>query len=306
MDKMFSNAERAEVLVQALPYIRRYTGKVVVVKYGGNAMVNEQLKQQVMEDVVLLWLIGVKVVLVHGGGPEISQTMKALGKEAVFVDGLRVTDRETVDIVQMVLAGKINKTLVNLLEMKGGQAMGISGMDGRLIEAEIKDERLGYVGEITNINIQPVNDLLEKGYIPVISTLGCDREGNAYNINGDTAAARVAGALEAERLIMLSDIPGLLRDKDDPTTLIPELSVIEAARLRQEGVISGGMIPKMECCIEAIRRGVKKVIIMDGRVPHSILMELLTDEGAGTMIKGASSMNEEQANNGKLGIRNEE
>ena len=282
-----SNAERAEVLVQALPYIRRYTGKVVVVKYGGNAMVNEQLKQQVMEDVVLLWLIGVKVVLVHGGGPEISQTMKALGKEAVFVDGLRVTDRETVDIVQMVLAGKINKTLVNLLEMKGGQAMGISGMDGRLIEAEIKDERLGYVGEITHINIKPVTDLLEKGYIPVISTLGCDREGNAYNINGDTAAARVAGALEAERLIMLSDIPGLLRDKDDPSTLIPELSVMEAARLRQEGVISGGMIPKMECCVEAIRRGVKKVIIMDGRVPHSILMELLTDEGAGTMVKGS-------------------
>ena len=306
MEKLFSNAERAEVLVQALPYIRRYTGKVVVVKYGGNAMVNEQLKQQVMEDVVLLWLIGVKVVLVHGGGPEISQTMKALGKEAVFVDGLRVTDRETVDIVQMVLAGKINKTLVNLLEMKGGQAMGISGMDGRLIEAEIKDERLGYVGEITRINIQPVTDLLEKGYIPVISTLGCDREGNAYNINGDTAAARVAGALEAERLIMLSDIPGLLRDKDDPTTLIPELSVMEAARLRQEGVISGGMIPKMECCVEAIRRGVKKVIIMDGRVPHSILMELLTDEGAGTMIKGASSMNEEQHRDHQLGMRNEE
>ncbi|MBQ3479401.1 MAG: acetylglutamate kinase [Clostridia bacterium] len=306
MDKLFSNAERAEVLVQALPYIRRYTGKVVVVKYGGNAMVNEQLKQQVMEDVVLLWLIGVKAVLVHGGGPEISQTMKALGKEAVFVDGLRVTDRETVDIVQMVLAGKINKTLVNLLEMKGGQAMGISGMDGRLIEAEIKDERLGYVGEITHINIQPVTDLLEKGYIPVISTLGCDREGNAYNINGDTAAARVAGALEAERLIMLSDIPGLLRDKDDPTTLIPELSVMEATRLRQEGVISGGMIPKMECCVEAIRRGVKKVIIMDGRVPHSILMELLTDEGAGTMIKGASSMNEEQHRDHQLGMRNEE
>ena len=272
MIESLSNAERAEVLVQALPYIRRYTGKVVVVKYGGNAMVNEQLKQQVMEDVVLLWLIGVKVVLVHGGGPEISQTMKAL---------------ETVDIVQMVLAGKINKTLVNLLEMKGGQAMGISGMDGRLIEAEIKDERLGYVGEITHINIKPVTDLLEKGYIPVISTLGCDREGNAYNINGDTAAARVAGALEAERLIMLSDIPGLLRDKDDPSTLIPEVSVIEAARLRQEGVISGGMIPKMECCVEAIRRGVKKVIIMDGRVPHSILMELLTDEGAVTMVKGS-------------------
>ena len=287
MEKSFSNSERAEVLVQALPYIRRYAGKVVVVKYGGNAMVNEQLKQQVMEDVVLLWLIGVKVVLVHGGGPEISQTMAALGKEAVFVDGLRVTDRETVDIVQMVLAGKINKTLVNLLEMKGGQAMGISGMDGPLIEAAIKDERLGYVGEITNINIQPVTDLLEKGYIPVISTLGCDREGNAYNINGDTAAAHVAGALGAERLIMLSDIPGLLRDKDDPSTLIPELTITEAHALREQGVISGGMIPKVECCIQAIRQGVKKVIIMDGRVPHSILMELLTDEGAGTMIKGA-------------------
>ena len=288
MEKSFSNAERAQVLTQALPYIRQYNGKIVVIKYGGNAMVNEQLKQQVMEDVVLLWLIGVKVVLVHGGGPEISETMRLLGKQAEFVDGLRVTDKETVDIVQMVLAGKINKTLVNLLEMKGGQAMGISGMDGRLIEAAIKDERLGYVGEITHINIQPVEDLLEKGYIPVISTLGCDREGNAYNINGDTAAAEVAGALEAERLIMLSDIPGLLRDKDDPSTLIPELSVAEAGQLRRAGVISGGMIPKMECCVEAIRKGVKKVIIMDGRVPHSILMELLTDEGAGTMVRGMS------------------
>ncbi len=287
MDKTFSNADRAQVLVQALPYIRRYAGKIVVVKYGGNAMVNEQLKQQVMEDVVLLWLIGVKVVLVHGGGPEISEVMGKLGKQAVFVDGLRVTDKETVDIVQMVLAGKINKTLVNLLEMKGGQAMGISGMDGRLIEAEMRDERLGYVGEVTKVNIRPVTDLLEKGYIPVISTLGCDREGNAYNINGDTAAAHVAGALGAERLIMLSDIPGLLRDKDDPATLIPELTISEAHTLREQGVISGGMIPKIECCIQAIREGVKKVIIMDGRVPHSILMELLTDEGAGTMVRGA-------------------
>ncbi|MBR6219729.1 MAG: acetylglutamate kinase [Clostridia bacterium] len=286
-EKNFSNAERAQVLVQALPYIRRYTGKIVVVKYGGNAMVNEQLKQQVMEDVVLLWLIGVKVVLVHGGGPEISQIMGKLGKEAVFVDGLRVTDRETVDIVQMVLAGKINKTLVNLLEMHGSQAMGISGMDGRLIEAEMRDERLGFVGEVTKVNIAPVTDLLEKGYIPVISTLGCDRQGNAYNINGDTAAAHVAGALGAERLIMLSDIPGLLRDKDDPSTLIPELTITEAHALREQGVISGGMIPKVECCIQAIRQGVKKVIIMDGRVPHSILMELLTDEGAGTMVRGA-------------------
>ena len=286
MQHSFSNAQRAEVLTQALPYIKRYTGKVVVVKYGGNAMINEQLKQQVMEDIVLLWLIGVKIVLVHGGGPEINETMARLGKEAVFVDGLRVTDKETVDIVQMVLAGKVNKTLVNLLEMKGGKAMGISGMDGRLIEATVKDERLGYVGKITKINIKPVEDLLDRGYIPVISTLGCDREGNAYNINGDTAAAYIAGALNAKRLIMMTDIAGILRDKDDPETLIPHVTVDEAKALYDEGVISGGMIPKVDCCIEAIEKGVQKVIIMDGRVPHSILMELLTDEGAGTMVTG--------------------
>ena len=287
MQLQFSNAERAEVLTQALPYIKRYNGKIVVIKYGGNAMINELLKQQVMEDIVLLWLIGVKVVLVHGGGPEISDMMQKMGKEAVFVDGLRVTDKETVDIVQMVLAGKINKTLVNLLEMQGGRARGISGMDGRLIDAEMKDERLGYVGRIKRVNIRPVVDLLAGGYIPVISTLGCDRQGNAYNINGDTAAAHVAGALGAERLIMLTDIAGILRDKNDPSTLIPDMTISEAAELRDEGIISGGMIPKVECCVEAIRAGVKNVIIMDGRVPHSILMELLTDEGAGTMIKGA-------------------
>ena len=281
-----SNAERAEILTQALPYIRRYNGKIVVVKYGGNAMINETLKMQVMEDIVLLWLVGVKVVLVHGGGPEISELMAKLGKEPVFVDGLRVTDKETVDIVQMVLAGKVNKSLVNLLESRGGKAMGISGIDGRLIEAEMKNEKLGYVGKITNINIKPVTDLLEKGYIPVISTVGCDREGNTYNINGDTAAARIAGALNAERLIMMTDIAGILRDKDDPSTLIPEITVEGANKLREEGVISGGMIPKVECCIEAIRSGVENVIIMDGRVSHSILMELLTDEGAGTMVKG--------------------
>ena len=286
MDNHFSNAQRAQVLTEAMPYIKRYTGKVVVVKYGGNAMVNEQLKQQVMEDIVLLWLIGVKIVLVHGGGPEINELMDKLGKKAEFVDGLRVTDKETVDIVQMVLAGKVNKTLVNLLEMKGGKAMGISGMDGRLIEAKIKNERLGYVGKITNVNIAPVIDLLEKGYIPVISTLGCDKEGNTYNINGDTAAAFIAGALEAERLIMMTDIAGLLRDKNDPTTLIPHVTVSEAELLRQEGVISGGMIPKVDCCVTALEQGVKNVIIMDGRVPHSILMELLTDEGAGTMVSG--------------------
>ena len=284
MDLHFSNAQRAEVLTQALPYIQQYNGKVVVVKYGGNAMINEQLKEQVMEDIVLLHLVGVKVVLVHGGGPEINELMSKLGKQPEFVDGLRVTDRETVDIVQMVLAGKVNKTLVNLLEMKGGNAMGISGMDGHLIEATFKDERLGYVGKITSINIKPVTDLLDRGYIPVISTVGCDDNGNAFNINGDTAAAYIAGALGAERLIMMTDIAGVLRDKDDPTTLIPDITVDEAKGLYDEGVISGGMIPKVNCCIEAIERGVQNVIIMDGRIPHSILMEILTDEGAGTMV----------------------
>lgn len=285
MDISFSNAQRAEVLTQALPYIKRYNGKIVVVKYGGNAMVNEQLKQQVMEDIVLLWLIGVKVVLVHGGGPEISELMARLGKKTEFVDGLRVTDKETVDIVQMVLAGKVNKTLVNLLEMKGGKAMGISGMDGRLIEAKVKNEKLGYVGTITQIHITPVIDLLEKGYIPVVSTVGCDAQGNTYNINGDTAAAWIAGALNAERLIMMTDIAGILRDKNDPATLIPEVTIAEAHQLYDEGVVSGGMIPKVDCCIEALHKGVENVVIMDGRVPHSILMEILTDEGAGTMVK---------------------
>ena len=284
MTDMISNAERAEVLTQALPYIKKFNSKVIVIKYGGNAMINEQLKEQVMEDIALLWLIGVKVVLVHGGGPEINELMNKLGKQPEFVDGLRVTDRETVDIVQMVLAGKVNKTLVNLLEMKGGNAMGISGMDGHLIDATFKDERLGYVGKITNVNIKPVTDLLDRGYIPVISTVGCDSHGNAFNINGDTAAAFVAGALGAERLIMMTDIAGLLRDKDDPTTLIPDITVDEAKALYDEGVISGGMIPKVNCCIEAIERGVQNVIIMDGRIPHSILMEILTDEGAGTMV----------------------
>ena len=286
MNSEFSNAQRAEVLTQALPYIKRYNGKIVVVKYGGNAMINEKLKQQVMEDIVLLWLIGVKIVLVHGGGPEISDLMTRLGKKAEFVDGLRVTDKETVDIVQMVLAGKVNKTLVNLLEMKGGRAMGISGMDGRLIEAEIKDERLGYVGKITNVNITPINDLLEKGYIPVVSTVGCDRQGNSFNINGDTAAAFIAGALKAERLIMMTDIAGILQDRDDPSTLITDVTIDEAEELKAEGVVSGGMVPKVDCCVQALKKGVENVVIMDGRVPHSILMEILTDEGAGTMVMG--------------------
>lgn len=284
MYKEFSNAERAEVLTAALPYIKKYSGKTVVIKYGGNAMINEELKQQVMEDIALLWLIGVKVVLVHGGGPEISETMNKLGKKAVFIDGLRVTDKETVDIVQMVLAGKVNKTLVNLIQMKGGHAVGLSGIDGGIIEAAMKDAALGYVGKITKIRTQPITDLLEKNYIPVISTVASDRQGNTYNINGDTAAAYIAGALGAERLIMMTDIAGILMDKDDPSTLIPHITVEEAKKLYDNGIISGGMIPKVDCCIDAIEHGVDHVVIMDGRIPHSILMELLTDEGAGTMV----------------------
>ena len=284
MDMHFSNAERAEVLTAALPYIKKYSGKIVVVKYGGNAMINPQLKEQVMEDIALLWLIGVKVVLVHGGGPEISQLMKDLNKQPVFIDGLRVTDKETVDIVQMVLAGKVNKDLVKLIQMKGGHAIGLSGIDGGLLEAEVKDERLGFVGQVTKVRTQPITDILEKNYIPIISTVASDRQGNAYNINGDTAAAYIAGALGAERLIMMTDIAGVLENKDDPTTLIPHITVEEAKGLYESGVISGGMIPKVDCCIEAIEHGVKNVVIMDGRIPHSILMELLTDEGAGTMV----------------------
>ena len=279
-----SNQHRAEILVEALPYIRKYNNKVLVIKYGGNAMINETLKQQVMEDVALLHLIGVKVVLVHGGGPEISDTLKRIGKEAKFVDGLRVTDRETVEVVQMVLAGKINKTLVKLLESKGGKAMGISGIDGHMIMAKVKDEKLGYVGEITSVNVQPILDLLEKDYIPVISTVGSDLEGNTYNINADTAAAHIAGALRAERLITMTDITGVMRDPHDPGSLIPCIDLADAKELMEQGVISGGMIPKIECCIDAISYGVHKVIVLDGRVPHAILMEVLTDEGAGTMV----------------------
>lgn len=286
MSLNITNAQRAEVLTQALPYIQKYYNKTVVIKYGGNAMINEELKQQVMEDIVLLHLIGVKVVLVHGGGPEITEMLGKIGKESKFVDGLRVTDKETAEVVQMVLAGKINKSLVNLLEIKGGKAMGISGLDGHLITATTKDERLGFVGKITNVNVEPVLDLLAHNYIPVVSTVGCDSEGNVYNINADTAAAYIAGALEAECLISMTDIAGILRDKDDPSTLIPKITTAQAFDLFQDGTISGGMIPKVECCLEAINRGVKKVFIMDGRIPHSLLIETLTDEGAGTMVTG--------------------
>ena len=279
-----SNAERAKVLVHALPYIQEYSGRIVVVKYGGNAMINEKLKDQVMRDIVLLSLIGVKVVLVHGGGPEITEMLQKIGKKSEFVNGLRVTDRETVDIVQMVLAGKVNKNLVNLIENKGGAAIGLSGIDGHIIEAETKDEKLGYVGEITSVNVKPILDIIDKGYIPVVSTVGCDKEGNVYNINADTAAAKIAGELGAESLISMTDISGILRDKDSPETLMPVIKASEAPQLVKEGIICGGMIPKVECCINAIKWGVNRVFIIDGRIPHAILIEMLTNEGIGTMF----------------------
>ena len=279
-----SNAQRAEVLTQALPYIQKYYNKIVVIKYGGNAMINDELKDAVMGDIVLLSLIGIKVVLVHGGGPEISDMLKRVGKESRFENGLRVTDKETAEIVEMVLAGKVNKSLVSLLQSKGGHAIGLSGMDGYLIKAKQLDPKLGFVGEITDINTKPITDMLDCGYIPVVSTVGVDDEGNIYNINADTAAARIAGMLKAESMISMTDIAGILRDKDDPSTLIEKINVSEAPLLMADGIISGGMIPKVECCVEAIRNGVNKVFILDGRVPHSILIEILSDKGLGTMF----------------------
>lgn len=279
-----SNAERASILVHALPYIQDYTGKIVVIKYGGNAMVNEKLKDSVMRDIILLSLVGVKVVLIHGGGPEITGMLEKIGKKSEFYNGLRITDKETVDVVQMVLAGKVNKSLVNLIELKGGKAIGLSGIDGHMIEAEMKDERLGYVGSITKVNVEPIMDVLEKGYIPVVSTVGCDDEGNVYNINADTAAAKIAGELGAESLISMTDISGILMDKDDPDTLIPVIKLSEAPELVEKGIIGGGMLPKVECCINAIKWGVRRVFIIDGRIPHSILIEMLTNEGIGTMF----------------------
>ena len=279
-----TNSVRAHVLVQALPYLQRYYGKTIVVKYGGNAMTSEDLKEQVMEDIVLLSMVGIRVVLVHGGGPELSGLMQRLGKKPEFIDGLRVTDKETIDMAQMVLAGKINKSLVNLLQMKGGQAIGLSGMDGRLIEAKIRDPKYGYVGDVTKINGDVITTLLDSGYIPVISTLGCDTEGNTYNINGDTGAGKIASAIGAERLIMMTDIEGIMRDREDPYSLISSLTIEEAEQLTKEGVISGGMIPKVRCCTDALNEGVKAAVIIDGRVPHAVLMEILTDEGAGTLF----------------------
>lgn len=280
-----SNADRAEILVHALPYIQKYTGKIVVVKYGGNAMINEELKDSVVHDIVLLSLIGVKVVLVHGGGPEITDLLNRIGKKTQFVDGLRVTDKETVDVAQMVLAGKINKTLVNLIECCGGKSIGLSGIDGHMIKAHAKDSRLGFVGEIESVDPRPIADVIEKGYIPVVSTLGCDEEGNVYNINADTAAAEIAAALSAESLISLTDTAGILMDKNDPSTLISHITIEETKALIEKGIISEGMIPKVDCCTNAVKKGVRRVFIIDGRIPHSILIETLTDEGIGTMFE---------------------
>ena len=279
-----TNAQRAETIVRALPYIQKYYGKIVVVKYGGNAMIKDELKEAVMGDIALLSLIGIRVVLVHGGGPEITDMLKKVGKETKFVNGLRVTDQESVDIVQMVLAGKVNKELVKLLENKGAQAIGLCGLDGGMIRAKQMDEALGYVGEVESVNAKPILDVLSAGYIPVIATVGYDEDGHSYNINADTAASKIASELQAECLISMTDISGILRDCNDPSTLISQIVVSEVPQLVREGIISGGMIPKIQCCTEAIRRGVPKVFIIDGRIPHSILIEILTDEGIGTMF----------------------
>lgn len=275
---------RANVMIEALPYLQKYNNKVVVVKYGGNAMTNDVLKQAVMRDVVMLSVVGIKVVLVHGGGPEINEMLRKTGKESKFVNGLRYTDEETIDIVQMVLAGKVNKDLVSMLETHDGKAIGMCGLDGNMIEAKQLDPNLGYVGEITAIHPEIIQNALDNGYIPVISTIGRGKDGTVYNINADTAAARIAAEMKAPSLILMTDTKGLLEDKDDENTLILTVGVSEVPYLKKQGIISGGMIPKIDCCVEAVRRGVKQANIIDGRIPHSILIELLTDLGAGTMI----------------------
>lgn len=280
----YSNAERASILVQALPYIQNYNGKIIVVKYGGNAMVENELIDSTMRDIVLLTLIGVKVVLVHGGGIEINQTLKAIGKKSEFINGLRVTDQETIRVVQMVLAGKVNKDLVNLIQSKGGKAIGLSGIDGSMIEAKIKNQDLGYVGEIEKVNVNPILDMIDKGYIPVVSTIGRDQAGNIYNINADTAAAKIAGELGAESLITMTDIAGILLDQNDPETLLSVVKLSQIDQLIADQVITGGMIPKVECSTNALKWGVKRVFIIDGRIPHSLLIETLTDAGIGTMF----------------------
>ena len=281
-----SNALRSEVLIDALPYIQKYHDKIVVVKYGGNAMTNEELKDCVMSDIVLLNAVGIKVVLVHGGGPEINAMLNRVGIESKFIGGLRYTDEETIEIVKMVLAGKANKELVSHLQMHGGKALGLCGTDGEMIIAEKKQGEidLGFVGDIKHITTKPILDALNNGYVPIIATVGMGEDGNTYNINADTAAAAIATSLRAENLVLMTDIVGLLEDKDDDSTLIPEVNVSEVPYLKNKGIISGGMIPKIDCCVEAVRRGVKKTCIIDGRVPHSILIELFSNEGIGTQF----------------------
>lgn len=283
-----SNQDMSQVLIDALPYIQKYNNKILVIKYGGNAMTNKELKDAVMTDIALLSQIGVKVVLVHGGGPEINEMLGRLGIESRFVNGLRYTDAETIDVVKMVLAGKVNKELVQLLAHHNGSAVGLCGIDGEMLTAEkmtTEDgQDLGYVGEITEVNTKPILDALANGNVPVIATVATDKDGNTYNINADTAAARIAAELGAENLILMTDIAGLLRDKDDPSTLISEVNVSDVPFLKRQGIISGGMIPKIECCVEAVRRGVNKTVIIDGRVPHSILIEILSNEGIGTQF----------------------
>lgn len=279
-------SNRAQVLVQAMPYIQKYAGKTIVVKYGGNAMINEELKSAVMSDIVLLQLVGVNVVLVHGGGPEINAMLKKTGKESKFVNGMRVTDEETIDIVQMVLAGKVNKSLANQLNLSGGKAIGLCGLDGNLLKAQkqTKNGDIGFVGDITDVDVTVINDVINSGYIPVIATVAGGSEGEVYNINADIAASAIAAKLNAKKLILMTDVRGLLRDKDDEDTLISVVNVSDVPRLKNEGIISGGMIPKIDCCVEAVRQGVDRAHILDGRIPHSILIELFSDEGIGTMF----------------------
>lgn len=281
-----SNGDRAKILVQALPYIQAHAGKTIVVKYGGSAMVDEALKDAVMSDIVLMQLVGIRVVVVHGGGKEISAMLKKVGKESRFVDGMRVTDRETINIVQMVLAGKVNKDLVQLLERHSGRAVGLCGLDDNLLQAEklAAPQGLGFVGEITGVNPAPLNNATRNGYVPIVATIAGGENGEVYNINADVAAARIAAELGAEKLILMTDVRGLLRDKNDESSLIPVVNVSSVPKLEKEGIISGGMIPKIRCCVDAVRRGVQRAHIIDGRIPHSILVELFSDEGIGTMF----------------------
>lgn len=279
-----SNSERAKILVQALPYIKKYSGVTVVVKYGGNAMLDDELKSAVMSDIVLMQLVGINVVLVHGGGPEINAMLKKIGKESKFIGGLRYTDEETIDIVQQVLAGKVNKDLVQLLEDAGGKAIGLCGLDGSLLKADRLEEDLGFVGEIREVNVEILRNAAQNGYIPIVSTVAAGYHGEVYNINADVAAARIAAELGATKLILMTDVRGLLRDKDDESTIIPVVNVSDVRRLKKEGIINGGMIPKIDCCVDAVRRGVGRAHIIDGRIAHSILVELFTDEGIGTMF----------------------